>query len=106
MADWRETILNRFEKNISRRTLVSDQDGLLTEERMLTEIKGAPLLASYRGAPPRDVEALVGRILGLSELVEAHPASASIDINPLVVYEEGTLVVDAKVLIEGAEASA
>jgi acyl-CoA synthetase (NDP forming) len=74
--------------------------------RMLTEIKGAPLLASYRGAPPRDVEALVGRILGLSELVEAHPAIASIDINPLVVYEEGTMVVDAKVLIEGAEASA
>lgn len=74
--------------------------------RMLTEIKGAPLLASYRGAPPRDVEALVGRILGLSELVEAHPSIASIDINPLVVYEEGTLVLDAKVLIEGAEASA
>ena len=74
--------------------------------RMLTEIKGAPLLASYRGAPPRDVEALVRRILGLSELVEAHPSIASIDINPLVVYEEGTLVVDAKVLIEGAEAAA
>ncbi len=74
--------------------------------RMLTEIKGAPLLAGYRGAPPRDVEALVRRILGLSELVEAHPAIASIDINPLVVYEEGTLVVDAKVLIEGATASA
>lgn len=39
MADWRDTILNRFEKNISRLTLVSDPDGLLTEERMLTEIK-------------------------------------------------------------------
>ena len=39
MADWRETILKHFEKNISRLTLVSDPDGLLTEERMLTEIK-------------------------------------------------------------------
>lgn len=74
--------------------------------RMLGEIKGAPLLADYRGAPPRDAEALVEMILSLSRLVEDHPAVASVDINPLVVYEKGTMVVDAKVLIEGAAASA
>ena len=39
MADWRETILKHFKKDISRLTLVSDPDGMLTEERMLTEIK-------------------------------------------------------------------
>lgn len=74
--------------------------------RMLSEIKGAPLLEGYRGEPPRDREALVRAVMGLSQLVEAHPAVASVDINPLVVYEEGTLVVDAKVLIEGATALA
>ena len=39
MADWRETILTHFQNDINRLTLVSDPDGLLTEERMLTEIK-------------------------------------------------------------------
>lgn len=37
--DWRQTILQHFKKDISRLTLVSDPDGLLTEERMLAEIK-------------------------------------------------------------------
>ncbi len=39
MADWRQTILKHFKKDINRLTLVSDPDGLLTEEQMLTEIK-------------------------------------------------------------------
>ena len=39
MADWRQKILKHFKKDIRRLTLVSDPDGLLTEEQMLTEIK-------------------------------------------------------------------
>jgi acetyl-CoA synthetase (ADP-forming) len=74
--------------------------------RMIDEIRAAPLLKGYRGEPPRDVEAIVRGLLGLSKLVEANPAIVSVDINPLVVYQEGSLVVDAKVLIEGAQASA
>jgi len=38
-SDWRQTILKHFKKDINRLTLVSDPDGLLTEEQMLTEIK-------------------------------------------------------------------
>ena len=39
MTDWRDTILKHFEKGIARLTLVSDADGLLTEEGMLAAIK-------------------------------------------------------------------
>ena len=39
MASWRETILKNFKPKISRLTLVSDPDGLLTEEGMLSAIK-------------------------------------------------------------------
>lgn len=39
MADWRQQILKHFKKEIRRLTLVSDPDGLLTEELMLAEIK-------------------------------------------------------------------
>lgn len=39
MASWRDTVLKDFERGIARLTLVSDPDGLLTEEGMLTEIR-------------------------------------------------------------------
>ncbi len=39
MPGWRDTILKDFERGISRLTLVSDPDGLLTEEGMLSEIR-------------------------------------------------------------------
>ena len=74
--------------------------------RMITEIKGAPLLEGFRGDPARDVEAVVEAVVNLSRLVVDHSAVASVDVNPLMVYEKGALVVDAKVLIEGAGAAA
>jgi len=39
MANWRDSILKEFKRDISRLTLVSDPDGLLTEERTLATIK-------------------------------------------------------------------
>jgi len=39
MANWRDSILKHFKQGISRLTLVSDPDGLLTEEGMLAAIK-------------------------------------------------------------------
>lgn len=39
MANWRDTILKEFQPKIARLTLVSDPDGLLTEEGMLTAIR-------------------------------------------------------------------
>lgn len=40
MANWRDAILGHFQPKISRLTLVADPDGLLTEEGMLTAIRG------------------------------------------------------------------
>ena len=39
MASWRDSILKNFKRDIARLTLVSDPDGLLTEEVTLTAIK-------------------------------------------------------------------
>jgi hypothetical protein len=39
MANWRDTILKHFQPKIARLTLVTDPDGLLTEEGMLTAIR-------------------------------------------------------------------
>ncbi len=39
MANWRESILKHFHRRVARLTLVSDPDGLLTEEGMLSAVR-------------------------------------------------------------------
>jgi acetate---CoA ligase (ADP-forming) len=67
---------------------------------MLNELKGKTLLKGYRGEQPRDLDALVSVILKLSRLaLELGDSLEEIDINPLIVYEEGAGVVAADALI-------
>jgi len=68
-------------------------------EEMVHEIKGYPLLAGVRGQNPKDV-GIIGEILmGLSRLAEDHPEIAEVDINPVIVHEQGASVVDARVIL-------
>ena len=61
---------------------------------MLQELKGYKILEGVRGQRPRDVEALVRGITGLSGLFAAHRAHLTdLEINPLIVKEEGAGVV-------------
>jgi hypothetical protein len=57
---------------------------------MLDELRGASLLTGVRGMVARDREALIDAIVRLSWF--AHDFSndiAELDINPLMVYEQG-----------------
>jgi acetyltransferase len=57
---------------------------------MLGELRGAALLGAFRGAPPRDVDALVRAIVGLSDVYLDHRHHLSdLEINPLMVLAEG-----------------
>jgi acyl-CoA synthetase (NDP forming) len=57
---------------------------------MLASLRSAPLLGEFRGQPPRDVDALVRAVLGLSELFLDHRESLSdIEINPLMIGRQG-----------------
>ena len=65
-------------------------------EEALKTLKIAPLLKGYRGQPGADIEALVDAIINLSELATVHVDTLlEADINPLFVYENGVLAVDA-----------
>ncbi len=68
-------------------------------ERMLEEIKAAPVLKGYRGQPGVDLEALINGILILSHIATERPDIAEIDINPVIAYPDGILAVDARVLL-------
>ena len=39
MSNWRDSILNEFVPNVSKLTLVADPDSLLTEEKLVLELK-------------------------------------------------------------------
>jgi hypothetical protein len=68
---------------------------------MLNELKAAPLLHGFRGAPKADVGALITLIAQISQLAAWHRDEiAEIEINPVLVHpeSEGTTIVDALVV--------
>jgi acyl-CoA synthetase (NDP forming) len=69
---------------------------------MVRSLATYPLLDGYRGAPRADVAALEDLLLRVSALVEAHPAIAEVDCNPVKVLPDGVVVVDARVRVEAA----
>ncbi len=58
-------------------------------EAMIHEIRGYPLLSGVRGEKPADTRALTEALLRLSQLVLDFPEITELDINPLMVREEG-----------------
>jgi len=69
---------------------------------MIREIKGFPLLEGYRGQKARDIASLEAAILNLSAFAETYPEIKEIDLNPIFVYEEGYVAVDARIILNGA----
>lgn len=62
----------------------------------LAELTIAPLLHGYRGRPAADREALIDAMMNLSKLAEVHRETLlEADINPIFLFEEGILAVDA-----------
>ncbi len=70
-------------------------------EKMLSEIRGSQILYGVRGQAPRDIAALKDAIVRLSKLVDDFPEIKELDINPMLVQEEGKgcYVADARILI-------
>jgi acetyltransferase len=68
-------------------------------EEMIAESGLDPLIAGFRGRRPLDKEGLVEAILKVSQLLIAQPRIAELDINPLLLREDGVLAVDARVLV-------
>jgi acetyltransferase len=89
-------ILVEAMRDVSFRMLpVSEADG----RDMLDELRGKAILGEFRGAPARDVDALVTAIRGLSDLYLDHRQHlADLEVNPLIVgaVGEGVRAVDVR----------
>jgi acyl-CoA synthetase (NDP forming) len=84
-------------KDVSFRTIPAER---IDVEEMIREIKGYPILAGLRGQKPRDLEALADLLLAVSRLVSERPNIEELDLNPVRLYEQGLLVLDARILGE------
>ena len=57
---------------------------------MIDEVKGAPLLRGFRGAPPCDMGALAEALARVSQMaVQLEGSLGELDINPLLALPEG-----------------
>jgi acyl-CoA synthetase (NDP forming) len=68
---------------------------------MVADLRGSVLLRGARGRPPADVAALAEALVGLAKLAQAHGERLlALDINPLLVLEEGRGVMAVDWLVE------
>jgi acetyltransferase len=71
---------------------------------MIAEIRGARVLQGVRGGKPADVAALQRLLVQVSSLAMKQPEIAEMDLNPVIAYEHGLLIVDARVVpADGSE---
>ena len=70
--------------------------------RMIRGINGFKILQGFRGKPKRDTLILEKMLVCLSDMVVNHPQIKEIDVNPLLVHEEGkgATVADCRIILE------
>lgn len=66
---------------------------------MADEIRSSKLLDGFRGSLPRDRKAIVNLLLTVSEIVEAYPEIQELDLNPVLVYDKGLSIADARIIL-------
>jgi len=66
-------------------------------------IRSYPLLQGVRGERPADIAAAEQVILRVSQMVTDFPEIVEMDINPLVIHNqgEGAIVLDARIILQG-----
>jgi acetyltransferase len=71
-------------------------------KRLIERARAAEMLGPWRGGPAADIEALEQILLRVSEMVCALPQLREMDINPIIVDEQGAVAVDARIVVEPA----
>ena len=66
---------------------------------MIEEIQSKKILEGVRGAPPIDKNALENLIMQVATLALSHPEITEIDLNPVIVRNDGYDVVDARMIL-------
>ncbi|MFX1501148.1 MAG: acetate--CoA ligase family protein [Promethearchaeota archaeon] len=70
--------------------------------KMIRSIKAFPLLDGYRGTPKADINQVVDTITKCCKMMMDNPQIEELDLNPIIVFEDGKgiIVVDARIILE------
>jgi acyl-CoA synthetase (NDP forming) len=68
--------------------------------KMVTEIAAYPIIKGVRGQKPRDEAALANALSRLSQLTVDFPEIKELDANPVMLYEDGLLIVDSVIKLQ------
>jgi acyl-CoA synthetase (NDP forming) len=71
----------------------------LDAHELVRSLKSAPLLFGYRGSPAANVEALEELLLRVGRMAAEIPEIVELDLNPVIVSQEGAVAVDAKLRV-------
>ena len=71
---------------------------------MLDELRIAPQLQGMRGRPPADIGGILDCALSLAAALDAAPAITEMEINPLFVYADRCVAIDARAFLRRAAA--
>jgi acetate---CoA ligase (ADP-forming) len=71
-------------------------------ERLMSEIQGARLLFGYRGGPEIDTQAAARLLVQLGDVLVAYPEIDEIDLNPVILNEQGLAIADARIILSGS----
>ena len=74
--------------------------------RVIEHARSASVLGEWRGMPPARIESLEYLLLRVSEMICKLPELQELDINPVILDENGAAVVDARAVVRQVAVSA
>ena len=99
-AEIRTADAEKIVKDVTHRVLPITEGDI---SEMLTDLRIFPLLDGARGRPKGDFAAVVAA--AVSNCLIAHPSVVEVEVNPLFVYAEGALAVDARLFVSPPDPS-
>ncbi len=66
---------------------------------MLARLRGAQIFRGVRGQPGADIDAIVSLLQTVSGIAATHPEISEMDLNPVVAYEDGLAILDARIVL-------
>ncbi|WP_036178800.1 acetate--CoA ligase [Marinomonas sp. MED121] len=84
-------------KDVSFRAIPLSRYDAIT---MIDQIKASKLFEGVRGELPVDKDALVDLLLTVSAIIENHPDISELDLNPVIAYDKGYAIVDARIIVD------
>jgi acetyl coenzyme A synthetase (ADP forming)-like protein len=90
-------ILVEILKDVSFRVLPITRSAA---KKMIEQTQSFPILNGARGKPPLDQKAIRKLLMLCSEIVVAYPDIEEMDLNPVIVHENGISIVDARIILK------